>query len=1002
LKLIRFILICLGLVVLLAALLLAAALTSPVQTWLAQMMLDRQPGLQSTLGSVSAGFGKFEITDLHLEADRWALTLPSLQASLPVKSASWDGNFAIRSLVAKGWTLDLSRTPEPLGTPAAVATGPAVGPPATVQSEAEVVQKVERIFRGILDGWKLPCDLALDGADLEGDVLVAVSPDRGPVSVHVMIKGGGMAAGREGTFEFEAEAADPWLRANSVTAHGRLIMAMKSPRALRRIGVTADLSAQGGIFGAGYAVAASFAMARGPGEETYTLDLARSERHLAVVSARFSPATRRVTGDWKVDLREADVVPFVPDHPLPSISTAGEGHFEAGAAFTQMRVLGRIDTVARRLAVLVPALERVGEVTLGADFDLTCRGRTIRFEQLRISVAAARPVAVVRSLQPFEIDAGTGVLTVPDPQGDWLEATIHGLPLDWLSGRMGRLALAGGDATGQFDVRAAGGGFSLRPKTPLTATNVAVQGAGRVLGRQLDLSLSLLADFNPQGWSVQWAPLTIAAGGRRLATSEGKATRQGGADQFVSVDGKWDADLDALASHFPIPGFSRISARSVSGDFSASVGLAAEVEGKLTVVGHDPAHTVTASVTADVDFAGGVAFKVPVRFASGKNVSEMLAEGKWSGDETESRIVGKLTGDDVDLEHVRQLAAPLAAVAGLPPPWAATGTAAGTSAATDREPFWGKWAGTVTVAFDHLRTRGEIYRGVGGTLELDATSLRLERGRGGLPPHSPVELEGAIFFDAAAEHPYRLKATASVGDLDPAPWIVTAQREGNSLLEGRVSIAATLGGDGNNLGDLVRHAQEEYRLTSTNGISRFLRTSVADVFTEAPAPVISDALGTAGSMLSWLMGTKGKGLDSDEKKVSPVAESVLTFTSLISEIVYDRFNVTATRGDGGAIQLAAIEMVAPEEHLTGTGRIDGSKGSLLRDRPLDLDLKLGVRGNLADAMKKTGLLGAHKDSLGYTELAQPIHVAGSLAHLDFKDWHDVLAKAATRPSEAGK
>lgn len=985
--------ICLGLPIALVAILVVAAFTSPVQTWVARMVLDRQPGLQSSLGSVSAGFGKVELTDLHLETDDVALTLPSLQARLPLSTAAWDRRMVIRSLMAKGWLIDLSRKPESGEAPTLVTPAPA---------EAAVVKKVEQIFRVILGGWRAPCDVSLDGVDLEGDVLLTVSPERAPVRVHVIIKGGGMAAGQEGAIAIDATAGDPWPGINSVAAHGRLVVAMSSPRTFNRMEIKADLSAQGALFPEDLAGSVDFAATRSAGEAACTFELSRGRRHLATIQARFSPVTQRVGGEWRVDLRGADLAPFAPEHPLPAIAAVGEGRFDADAAFSRVHVSGHLDAVASHLGVVTPALERVGEMTLATHFDLACTGQSIRVDELGVALAGNRPVAVVRSLQAFDFDVGTGNLKVADPHGDWLEASIQGLPLDWLSGRTGRLTLAGGDATGQFIIRTAAGGFALDPKTPLTAAGVSVQGAGRMLGRSLDLSLLLSAECGPLGWKVQWAPLTVAGAGRRLMTIAGTASRSGGADQPVAITGTWSTDLEALASQPAIRDVNWIAGRSASGEFTASMGTAMELDGKLTVVGHDPAHTLTASGNVDVDASGAVSFQVPVTIAIGKNVSEISAEGNWRSDDSGNRITGRLTGEEVDLEHLRLVAAPLAAAAGFP--WSLTsdtGTGGSLAPVADRKPFWTGWSGEVSLAFDHLRSGGRVFHDVGGTLDFDQESIHLERGRGGLPQHSPAQVEGSLSFDAAAGFPYSLKATAALNDIDAAPWFGALPPGRDPMLEGHFSVAATLKGNGRTLDDLVRRTQEEYRVTSTGGIIRLLTTTVGDAISEAPTPV-ADAVGTVGSWVGWLAGVKKDSVGSSEKPVSKSTDAVLNLTSQIAEIGYDRISITATRGYDRTIHLVAIEMIAPDERLTGFGQITGVKDRPLAAQPLQVEFKLGARGNIAGLMAQAGLLSAQKDELGYKLLVRSFHFGGSLEHLDVSDWRDLLVKAATRKPEGGK
>ena len=101
-KFIRPLLACLVLALVLAAIFLAAAFSPDVQTWIAQKALAGQPGLHASLGSLSAGLARTDVTDLHLEIDGAVLTLPSLQARLPLTTAVWKRKVLVGSLVAKG------------------------------------------------------------------------------------------------------------------------------------------------------------------------------------------------------------------------------------------------------------------------------------------------------------------------------------------------------------------------------------------------------------------------------------------------------------------------------------------------------------------------------------------------------------------------------------------------------------------------------------------------------------------------------------------------------------------------------------------------------------------------------------------------------------------------------------------------------------------------------------------------------------------------------------
>ena len=343
-----------------------------------------------------------------------------------------------------------------------------------------------------------------------------------------------------------------------------------------------------------------------------------------------------------------------------------------------------------------------------------------------------------------------------------------------------------------------------------------------------------------------------------------------------------------------------------------------------------------------------------------------------------------MTGENVALEPLRLLAAPLAVTARGP----------------DRIPFWGGCVGTVAVVFDHLKVGDKVFDEVGGNFDFDHGSVHLTNGRGGLPQQNPAQVEGLLTFDAAAESPYSLKATAALNEVDAAALFGAAQPGHDPVIEGRFAVACTLTGNGINLDDLVRHTQEEFRLTSTVGIVRLLKTTVADAIPEDPTPV-SDAVSTASSAAGWLLGLK-KG--SGEKTVSKTTDAVLNFTSVIAEIGYDRFTLTAIRGYDRTIRLVDIAMTAPEERLTGSGQVTYVPGVALRAQPFSAELKLGVRGDVAGLVAKAGLPTSPKDDQGYTMFSQSLHFGGTLEHIDVSAWRDLLVKAltATRPPDSGK
>ena len=1001
-KLLRRLLACLVVALVLASMVFLAVLIPAVQTWAAQSALAARPGLHATLGTLWVGFGFVDVTDLRLEPEGAVLKVPSLEARLPFYAAAAGRHLYIRSLVAKGWTLDLSHLPA-AGDPAIPAPA-APAPPAPVaggaplyQAQAEAAQKAIRALVAVLHAWRLPCDVTLDGIELEGDVILAPSPDGAPVSAHLAIAGGGLAPGHEGEFQFNAEVHDTQLPASPVTVQGSVFLTMDSPRTLSRIGLKTDLASDASMRHGETALSVAFAASRGATGDTVSVDLARGDRAVANLVIRIGTAAPQYAGTWKVDLRDSELAPLAPDHPLPSLAISGAGDFDADDAFGRIRAAGHLNVAAAHLGALEPQLDRLGAVTLDARFEAARNGDTIRVARLDASVAGTGPVAAARILQPFEFDARSRAVRPADPKSDWIDVSIRDLPLAWLPFLADRLTLTGDAATGEFLLRAADGGIALRAKAPLAAANVSVLGAGRVLGQGLDLSLPLTADWNPRGWRWRLSPAVVTHAGHPVATIDLQASQAASADLPVAVTAKWSADLDALSATLPSSAPRWMAGHSTTGEVTAKVAGSTELEGKISVEGHDPGHSVSVSGHADLEDDGGLSFEGPVTITTGPNSSQVAVKATWNGDLVGGGIDLSLSSDSVDLDHLRLLAAPLATIAGVRLPGAAPAPGA---AARDATPFWGNWNGHIDASFGKLTAGTAEFNGAAGALYIKSGSIRLEGGHWMLPRTNIAKVDGTLAFDPGSASPYTLKGAANLNEVDVAPLFPGSGPDKEPGLQGRFSVAGTIGGSGANLRELIAATREEFHLTSTNGILRLLATDVADAIPEASTPV-TDTLNTVGSAVGSFLGKRGE-LENGKNPVSKTADAVISFTYEITEIGYDRIAITAVRSPDGSIRLTQFELTAPDEHLVGSGEIAAAPGRPLLSRPLSADLRFSFRGRAAELLAKAGALSASKDALGYTLLGGPIHFGGSVGHIDIGAWHDFLAQAATRKPDAKK
>ncbi len=1017
----------------LAVLVLGAVFSPIVQTWYVEWSFNNRPGVHATIESVSAGLSDVEFTNLRLEFDGGVLTLPSLKAKLPVKAAVWNQEALVGALVAKGWTLDLAHRPAAVAV-AASGAGRAVVVPAGEREAAapvpDAVLQFARALRRLVNGWELHGALSLDGADLEGDILMALVPGDEPARVHLTLKGGGLAAGQAGDFALDATGSAPTTerRLNALSVHGRLTVGMGSARTFNRIEYKGSLSSLDGLLPEDLLVTAAIAAAPGHAQaSTLTLDLARCDRHVVTLAASFPAEKHRVSGTWKLDLRDSDVGQLFPNSSrVPAFTATGEGRFDTDPALARVHASGRWQATASHMAALAPQFANVGAVLLTGEFDARQRSHSLHVDRLDFAIAGARPAATVHLAQPFDFDERTSGLKPENPATSWLQISLKGLPLAWLPTLPAGIVLAGGDATGDFSVGAAGDGFQVRGAVPLTATGVTARRADRVLGLGLDLSLRQRADYSPAlGWQWEATPLTVTRAGRQLAKLEVKLTPDAEMGPGVlAMAGTWSADLEALAAQPENEGLRWLRGRSVSGDFAVKLGTAAELKGKLTVVGHDPTHTVTASGSGFVDNNGAISFNAPVSVAFGKDVSEFTADGSWMTDQGRPHLELTLTAVKVAAESLGFMAAALpiagsAPLAAVRTAWNGGAVEAGLPRHEDRHPFWDALTGHVRFDFYEVTMGGRSYHKVAGMLELTPASITLKDGHGTFLQRpvtkvdpfngqkktetltSTVTGEGTIAFDGAAQSPYRLKATVAIDRIDPDSCFGVPVEGKDPVFEGSWNETVTFTGDGVNLADLAARRKEEFKLMSKDGIIRLLKTDVADAIPQQETPML-DMLDTVGSAMGRLIGHKNGSFSSGENPLSKPAAAVLDFTYQVAEIAYDSIAVTAVRGADRNLRLADIELSALNEHLTGSGLIADFEGRPLRARPFIMDLRMGFSGPISKKLATAGLLSSERDVKGFALLRRPIHFGGTLEKMDISDWHEFLAKAAAVPVETKK
>ena len=991
-RILRLLLLAAGGLAVLLGVAVAVVFTSTFQTWAVRRVLAAQPGMGLSIGRVSAGLNHLTLENLRVGQPGMTVSVSALEVELPVLTAGFRRKLAVAKLEGRGIVVDFSGAAgNPARTPAPLAEDPNQARAVAVAGVGGAVLPVAAspavlAFAGIFAPLTLPCDLSLEGVNLAGEVILPESRGR----VKLTATGGGFQAGREGRLGIVAAAtlADP--RVATVGLHATLAGTMDTARSFGQLTLKFDTNAQGTQFPAGVGLSGELMAARVVNGESYAAQIATPGGEILRLRADFPRSPARLSGTWKVNMRDADIAPFALGIPLPAFAVSGAGDFDGDAACVAFHAEGRLAVTADRLEVLRPELAVVGEIRVEADFDLAARGGVIAVQRLVATVAATRPVATVRALQAFAFNPATGELKATDPARDLVGISLLGVPVAWARPFLRPLEVAGEGVRGEFVGLARGGGLGLRSTAPVAINGLSVsRGAQRLLER-LDVAFGTTLDYNPKGWQAEIDGFTLRSGGATLLTLEAKAGRLASKDEPLKTTGKVLAKLPAVLAQPLATGWVALTGGDLAMTLAASLGPRRELHALLefrnleTMVETKPTKlpALTADIRADVATDGKVAFNVPITLELGDRKSDLAITGSLvPGQQPLGTIVARIASNRLVVDDARALAAvvsvvdqPRASESGAPPRPAAA-------------PPWAGLDGTVTLLLQQVEY-GETFRAsnVSGRIDLEAGKVKLDGVQAGLGDGGRANLNGVLTFEAARPQPYALVAEVAVRDFDPGPFFQAVNRGQSAMVEGRFDVSSKLTSAATSLDSLAAEAGGEFQLTSKGGVFRGLPASVSQV--AASTGRVAGLFAAAGNAVGGLTGKK------DPAAVTSKAQAVAELASGLNPIPFDQLSVVLARHDPRTITLSDFALIAPELRLTGGGTMQHQRGTSLLQDALTMEFKLRARGRQKELLQYLGALEAPLDDLGYAGCTVPIRIGGSIGRPDASDFSAKLAALA--------
>jgi len=970
-KPLRILLITLGSLVLLVCVIVALSLSSWVQTWAARRFAPASTALTVSIGQVAAGLQRSRVENIRVIQSGVIFTLPSAEVDINLIDAARD-KITVKRLVAHGWSLDLTAPISERSASANIKT--AAAPTTTVPGNVPVSmfapptpaaeQHTRAAIRGLLASLQLPADLAIEGVDLDGEVILPEG------RVHVVITGGGLKAGKEGKWALSADfvGADT----TTVKVRGELEARLVSPRDFDRMELALTIEAKSPKAPEGATLAVNLRAERSVQGETYAAVLSTGTRAVVSVDVTLPSGQSPLTGEWKLDVTKADANPFALGHALPDFAAKGHGVFSSDRSLARLSATGTLEAWVDKLGALQPELAALGRLDFGAGFDLSSQNQLVRINRcdLRLN-AEGKAVVSMSALQPVEFNRSTGALTAPPSAStELMSLTIDGLPLAWTKPFLGDLSLTGQDLTGAFTVLARNEGLAMRTTRPLTLTNLEVVQRGRKLLTGLDVIVSAQADYTPQGWNGEITQLAINQGQAPLLKLTAKAGQPSGAQQPLTASGTYEVVLPAMLAQPLVDSPVALARGMARGDFSAALGVTkmASLTLQLTdLVAANPAATRLPAVAllarADVDASGKLNAQLPIVITQGARHSEITLTAARQSATGTAPINALISAGTIYLDDLMSFAA----LSGKAPTDSLTSPKPSLSTPPTPTPLTLGETGTLKIDIKSLvYSRVLQINEINGSLNVKADAVTLEGLRAKLSTGGDFQAAGGLNYDAKQTEPYALKAEVSLVGLESAPLLRALAPGQSSPLEGKFTLttkladrAATPTGFGNTaIGDIA--------LSSPNGILRVLT-----VKTGAQAELVGTAAAMAG-----LFGTL-TGSETTVRKAELVRAAAVV-TKQLSAIPYTQFNVVVGRDEQRNLAVKDLTLISPQIRLVGSGQITQKAGVTLYKQPLMLSLKLGAREPLVSSLRTLKLVAESADAQGYTYLLDEVILDGTL------------------------
>jgi|GEM_PF-5697437 len=853
-------------------------------------------------------------------------------------------------------------------------------------------------FDGCLQQVQFPAQLSL--RDLQLDAHVLMSATR---SLDVAVHAQGIVPGMRPTLKVDGTFTD-----NSASAEieaigflGTLTLEQSEQNMLSSVRLDTVVTAKGPLLATPTKLHALASVQVDGPNEMYQLDVkniteAATPMTVFTMTANFAGIEKKLTGEYSVKARTADVQPFILDVSMFQFALTGEGTFAvnvaAGSGNLQANALLKASDMGamdRRLAQL-PNLD----TDLAVNIEFT--PQTCLLKQLQAQVQHGEQASLgVELLRPIELDARTLQKWVTQPQGDVLAIRAWRVPLVWIDPWLQEVALLEGLLSFDMVLSHAQNVWRLQADNSLLLEAATVHQSGQVLVERLGLSVRPDVQLKGSKLQVELADVNVVQNSATLCAGDLTVRMDHFPNvRFSAVEFDVYSDLGALTTH-PFATDYQLDYPVETGEIKlrGSYALAGKDRGAINVQGQltnlaargsaeAPIDTVAFSVHGLMSWPETMQLKIPVKMSSSRGATDCVFNVSAALKEEVTRFDATLTGDAVVIDDVLALKRAFT--------WNESGPAdtannkdaphrnAAEGPAPDTQPAWVGYEGTLTLDLYRLSGFRHELQHMQADVQVKSDALYLKTLQGSYFG-AEVDGTGSITFQPASAlaDRYAMESQLSMQGLNTHELIRHGLRNESTRLNGVYDVQLNVHGHGQNLETVLNHLQGTFDLEGGRGSIVLLADKK---LLRGFSQITSTVVGVGGSLLGAL------GVDINE------TDALVELVNLLERIDYDRVRLQGSRGSDLDINIEQILLSGPRIRLEGSGVIKEVAKTPFGENPLRIKALLSARGKTADLFRKVGWISGKEDKDGFYP-GLPFEITGSVSNPNYQKLLDKVQQA---------